>query len=81
LRWFAGLLKAEHVPGLDVPTIDFCSIAKGYGVDARKVTSSETFVAALRQALASRQRMLIEVSTQAERFVGTHQSASTQACN
>jgi benzoylformate decarboxylase len=46
LRWFAGLLKAEHVPRLDVPTIDFCSIAKGYGVDARKVTSSETFVAA-----------------------------------
>jgi benzoylformate decarboxylase len=66
LRWFASVLKAEHLPGLDVPAIDFCSIAKGYGVDARQATSGETFAAALRQALASHRPMLIEVTTQAD---------------
>jgi len=34
LRWFAGLLDTPNVPGLDIPGIDFVSIARGYGVDA-----------------------------------------------
>ena len=31
LRWFAGVLKAEDSPGLDVPGLDFCAIAKAMG--------------------------------------------------
>jgi benzoylformate decarboxylase len=51
---------------MDVPGIDFCSIAKGYGVDAVAVTSAEAFAAALRQALLNRQPFLIEVTTPSE---------------
>jgi benzoylformate decarboxylase len=58
--------RYQRLPGLDVPAIDFCSIAKGYGVDARQATSGETFAATLRQALASHRPMLIEVTTQAD---------------
>jgi hypothetical protein len=56
----------DNVPGMDVPGIDFCSIAKGYGVDAVAVTSAEAFAAALRQALLNRQPFLIEVTTPSE---------------
>ncbi|WP_321883911.1 benzoylformate decarboxylase [Burkholderia cepacia] len=65
LRWFAGVLKAENVPGLDVPGLDFCALAKGYGVDAIHVDSSEQLTVALHQAIASKRPMLIEVETRA----------------
>jgi hypothetical protein len=31
LRWFADVLKVHDVPGMDVPGIDFVSLARGYG--------------------------------------------------
>ena len=34
LRWFAEVLQVRDVPGLDVPGIDFCALAQGYGVRA-----------------------------------------------
>ncbi|MCY1433795.1 Benzoylformate decarboxylase [compost metagenome] len=63
LRWFAGVLKAENVPGLDVPGIDFCSLAKGYGVHALKAGTVQELQGALGEALASKGPVLIEVST------------------
>lgn len=65
LRWFAGVLQVEDVPGLDVPGLDFCALARGYGVDALNVNSSESLTAALRHALASDRPVLIEVETRA----------------
>ncbi|AYR23411.1 thiamine pyrophosphate-dependent enzyme [Herbaspirillum rubrisubalbicans] len=43
LRWFAGVLKVDDVPGLDVPGLDFCALAKGYGVKSYRANSSESF--------------------------------------
>jgi len=63
LRWFAGVLEVENVPGLDVPGIDFCSVAKGYGMASAKVEDRAQLEDALRQALASEGPYLIEVST------------------
>ncbi|ANJ58470.1 benzoylformate decarboxylase [Pseudomonas silesiensis] len=63
LRWFAGVLEAENVPGLDVPGIDFCSLAKGYGVHALKAGTVQELQGALTEALASKEPVLIEVST------------------
>ena len=63
LRWFAGVLKADNVPGMDVPNIDFCSLAKGYGVKAVKVHKSEDFIHEYQKALLSQKPMLIEVIT------------------
>jgi benzoylformate decarboxylase len=33
LRWFAEVLEVGAVPGVDLPGIDFPSLAKGYGVE------------------------------------------------
>ncbi|SFK88681.1 thiamine pyrophosphate-dependent enzyme, partial [Methylocapsa palsarum] len=63
LRWFAGVLKAERVPGLDVPGIDFVAIAKGYGLEAVRVDADEAFAAAFARALKAGRPSLIEVAT------------------
>jgi benzoylformate decarboxylase len=65
LRWFAGVLEAENVPGLDVPGLDFCALANGYGVEAMRADSSQALIAALRRALASDRPVLVEVETRA----------------
>lgn len=63
LRWFAGVLEVDNAPGLDVPGLDFCAIAKGYGVESLAVDSKASFEAALRTALDRRAPILIEVTT------------------
>jgi benzoylformate decarboxylase len=63
LRWFAGVLGAENVPGLDVPGIDFVAIAKGYGLTTYAAATDEEFTAALKAAIAAGQPALIEVET------------------
>jgi benzoylformate decarboxylase len=66
LRWFAGVLGAENVPGLDVPGIDFVSVATGYGVAAWRAESDEQFIEHFTRALKSRKPALIEVHTPLE---------------
>jgi benzoylformate decarboxylase len=68
LRWFAELLKVDHVPGLDVPGIDFLSLAKGYGVEGVRAATADELKQALTAALGSRAPSLIEVPTRAEGF-------------
>ncbi|MBR9884266.1 MAG: benzoylformate decarboxylase [Oceanospirillales bacterium] len=63
LRWFSRILDAEDSPGLDVPGLDFCAIAKGYGVDAVKVSTREEFRTAFNKALKARGPVLLEVPT------------------
>jgi benzoylformate decarboxylase len=63
LRWFAGVLEARNVPGLDVPGIDFCALAKGYGVEASHAGSGVELTEALNRALVREKPMLIEVDT------------------
>ncbi|BFO02783.1 benzoylformate decarboxylase [Pseudomonas guariconensis] len=63
LRWFAGVLEAENVPGLDVPGIDFCAIAKGYGIPALKADNLEQLKGSIHEALSAKGPVLIEVST------------------
>jgi benzoylformate decarboxylase len=63
LRWFAGVLDAKGVPALDVPDIDFVSIAKGYGLEAERVDADDAFAAAFARALRAGRPALIEVVT------------------
>ncbi|QGN00007.1 benzoylformate decarboxylase [Methylocystis parvus] len=63
LRWFAGVLEAERVPGLDVPGIDFVAIAAGYGLEAARVETDDAFAAAFTRALKAGRPSLIEVAT------------------
>jgi benzoylformate decarboxylase len=68
LRWFAEVLKVDAVPGLDVPGIDFLSLAKGYGVESVSAATAEALKQALTTALGSQTPTLIEVATRAEGF-------------
>lgn len=68
LRWFAEVLKVDGVPGLDVPGIDFLSLAKGYGVEGVRALTADELKRALKTALGSQAPTLIEVPTLAEGF-------------
>lgn len=63
LRWFADLLDTPDAPGVDVPDIDFCALAKGYGVKSQTVSTDDEFISALSNAVASKKPHLIEVCT------------------
>lgn len=63
LRWFAGMLQVENVPGLDVPGIDFCALAQGYGMQALRARSTDELAVAMREALAMNKPVLIEIET------------------
>ena len=65
LKWFAGALKATGLPDMDIPGIDYCAIAKGYGVPAVRISSRDEFAAALALSVASDSPSLIEVPTRA----------------
>jgi benzoylformate decarboxylase len=56
------------VPGLDVPGIDFLSLAKGYGVEGVGVATAEELKQALTTALGSQTPTLIEVASRPEGF-------------
>jgi benzoylformate decarboxylase len=68
LRWFAEVLKVDAVPALDLPGIDFLSLAKGYGVEGVSAATAEELRQALTTALGSQTPTLIEVPTLAEGF-------------
>jgi acetolactate synthase I/II/III large subunit len=52
--------NARAMLDLDNPALDWVSISKGMGVDARRATTSEEYSAILRDALARRGPFLIE---------------------
>ena len=68
LRWFTEVLKVKNVPGLDIPGIDFVSLARGYGVQGVRPATAGDLKQALAGALGSQAPTLIEVSTLAEGF-------------
>jgi benzoylformate decarboxylase len=68
LRWFAEVLKVEDVPALDVPGIDFVSLAKGYGVEGVSAGTADDVKQALTTALGSETPTLIEIPTRREEF-------------
>jgi len=65
LKWFAGALKATGLPGLDLPGIDYCALAQGYGVRAVRIASRDELAAALVRSIGSDCPSLIEVPIRA----------------
>jgi len=65
LKWFAGALNATGLPGMDIPGIDYCAIAQGYGVRAVRIASRDELAAALVRSVASDSPSLIEVPIRA----------------
>lgn len=58
------MLGTGDVPGLDVPGIDFLSLARGYGVPAQAAGTAAELADLVRQGLAAEGPTLIEVRTE-----------------
>jgi benzoylformate decarboxylase len=61
MRSFSQVMQVRNVPGLDLPGIDFVSIAKGHGCDAVRVTRASELAPALARALAHDGPSLVDV--------------------
>jgi benzoylformate decarboxylase len=61
LKSFAELEQTPHVPGLDLPGIDFVSIARGYGCDAARVDSIDAIKHAATAAWTKNVPTVLEV--------------------
>lgn len=64
LKDFGAFLDTRVVAGMDLPGIDFVSLAAGYGLPARRVTSPDGFADALASAIAAGTPSLIEVEVE-----------------
>jgi benzoylformate decarboxylase len=58
---FGRHFKLPQVPGTQLPNLDFCALARGHGVQARRVERCEDLDAALARAFAAAQPVLLEV--------------------
>ncbi len=61
LKSFKGQLGTPGVPGLDIPGLDFVSLAAGYGVAGERVDKPEALADALRRGMAEPAPYLIAV--------------------
>jgi benzoylformate decarboxylase len=61
MRSFSQVMQVRHVPGLDLPGLDFVKIAEGHGCDAARVTRASELAPALKRALAHKGTSLVEV--------------------
>ncbi len=61
LKSFTRTMHAPGTPGLELPGIDVCGIARAYGVSATRVESLDQLTAAVRAGLAGDAPCLIEV--------------------
>ncbi|PVX85918.1 benzoylformate decarboxylase [Paraburkholderia unamae] len=61
LKAFANQLDTPGVPGLDLPGLDFVSLAKGYGLHATHVSDPAALSGALLEGMSEDQPWLVEV--------------------
>lgn len=65
LQEFVESFKVQEIPGLKVSGVDFVSLAKGYSVEACRVTTGIEFKEAFERALTHDGPMLIEAQVEA----------------
>ena len=61
LKWFGELESVTGAPGLDLPALESAEIARGYGVNAKRVDGRDELHEALGAALAADGPQLVEV--------------------
>ncbi|MCW2967370.1 MAG: thiamine pyrophosphate tpp-binding protein, partial [Solirubrobacteraceae bacterium] len=61
LKWFAEVEQVSGAPGLDLPALETAEIARGYGVDVKRVRSRDELREALSSGLSSTGPSLVEV--------------------
>jgi benzoylformate decarboxylase len=62
LKSFCQLMNETGVPGLDLPGIDFAGLARGYGVDHRRVPAPDAITAVVKEAIASGRPNMVEIA-------------------
>jgi len=66
LKAFAEFEKTPGVPGLDLPGLDFVSLAQGFGCEAKRVENPQEVTSAAKDALASGKVTVLVVPTTSE---------------
>jgi benzoylformate decarboxylase len=64
VKRFGGVLNfpaGAHLPGTDLPGLDFVALAQGHGCNAQRVTQPEALRGALESALRSPGPNLVEI--------------------
>jgi benzoylformate decarboxylase len=61
LKWFAEFEQVAGAPGLDLPALETAEIARGYGVDVKRVRARDELREALAAGFASGGPSLVEV--------------------
>ena len=61
LKSFGVLEQTPNVPGLDLPEMDFVSLARGYGCDAARVENIDAIKNAATEAWAKNIPTVLEV--------------------
>jgi benzoylformate decarboxylase len=61
LKSFGMFLHQEGLPGMDIPGIDFEGLAKGYGVDFKRIVDPDQITSSVRSAIQSHKSSLIEI--------------------
>jgi benzoylformate decarboxylase len=64
LEDYGVYLGAEDLPGMNLPGIDFVSVAAGYGVQGRRVSTAVDMAEALKAAIDARKPSLLEVEVE-----------------
>jgi benzoylformate decarboxylase len=65
LKDYGDFLDDKNLPGMDLPGIDFVSLAAGYGLPGRRASTAATMTDALKTAIESGTPSLLEVEVEA----------------
>jgi benzoylformate decarboxylase len=61
MKSFGLMTRVNNPPGVDLPDIDFMSIAQGFGCEAARVDKAQDLAAALSAALAANKPTLLDI--------------------
>jgi benzoylformate decarboxylase len=61
MKSFGLMTRVHNPPGVDLPNIDFLSLAHGFGCEAARVDKAQDLATALSEALAPRQPTLLDI--------------------
>ncbi len=62
MRFFSRIMQAERPPGIDLPGLDFVSLARGFGCPAQRVTEPGHLDQALTDAFANDGPFLVDIA-------------------
>ena len=64
LKDYGAYLGAQDLPGMDLPGIDFVSVAAGYGLPGQRVSTAAEMADALKAAIDTEKPSLLEVEVE-----------------